>query len=106
MRSREVLRLKEGDLICCTECPEYGCDGTPQPVVILRETCGCKLIGHMGNDRPFFYDARECVDNDTDNPCDMGFAMRGEEGPDGGPEITGRKMKLLPKITKFTGKIT
>lgn len=96
MRSREILRLKEGDLISCGECPECGCDGTPQPVVILREGCGCRLIGHMGNENPFFFDARECVDNDTDNPCDMGFARRrGDDDDD--LEITGRKIRLVER---------
>ena len=49
MREREVVKLQEGDVITCNECPKFGCDGKPTKVRIENMHCGCVAYYHERN---------------------------------------------------------
>lgn len=86
MRAREVMLLKGGDIITCRECPDRGCDGGPDKVVVGKDECGCRRIMHKRNIFPFFTDGTGCALNH-----DFGWSS----SDDRAVEITGRSIKLV-----------
>lgn len=80
MRLRDVPKLRTGDIITCTECPERGCDGSEVKVwkVLLFGPYGPWILYyHDGNKSPFAY------------------GMEGWVPAEWAQGVTGRKIKLV-----------
>lgn len=56
MTENEFLMLKDGDEIRCWTCPEFGCDGRPAKVRLVKMPCGCVSVYHERN--PIFMGLR------------------------------------------------
>ena len=91
MRAREVLKLQEGDVITCNECPKLGCDGREAKVEIRTLGCGCQSYYHARNKTPFFW---------INHPgCQvhklLSWGVRLINSPKGSDPLTGRSIKLV-----------
>ena len=93
MRAREILKLQEGDVITCRECPHTGCDGSETEVHISKDRCGCAMYRHFGQNCFPFYG----ISCGTHYYGLRGWARRrfGEE-----ERITGRSIKLVRRAGK------
>ena len=60
MRTRDIPKLKTGDVVECRICPDKGCDGTRKKILVNKAWCGCTDYYHSGNELFFAWDPTLC----------------------------------------------